>query len=150
MLKGMRTHLYESIAEALLDKRQVSGPLRDQAFASFVVSLYMLDLYGRIPQLEDVDLSGPGLAPVDSQGRRIGVMARKSPPFYLSESKLGNYDVWVFGRYDNGRLELFGWLPDEHIPAMPTKKFVNGGEPFVVEPGAMQAMPEAFDFSSRM
>ena len=71
MLEGMRTHLYETIAEALLDKRQVSGPMRDQAFASFVVSLYMLDLYGRIPQLEDVDLSGPGLAPVDSQNRRI-------------------------------------------------------------------------------
>lgn len=136
----------KKIAHDLVEKREAPAQKRDQALSSSVVSLRMLDDYGKVPQLEDMDPHDFGLAPVDSEGRRIFVYVRKAP-FYLRDDQLGKYDVFVFASYDNNKIEFFGWLPDSEIHTMPVKLFTNSS-PYMVTADLMYSMPESFDFNN--
>jgi len=134
-----------NIANDLVDKRQAPPQKRGQALDSSIVGLALLDRYGKTPQLEDMDPSGFGLAPVDSKGRRVMLAVREQSPFYMRDQQLGEHDVVVFVVFANDKVNFLGWLPDASVVTMPVKLFANSA-PYMVTADLMNPMPDSFDF----
>lgn len=135
------------IATDLVDKRQAPEPKRDQALASSIAGLALLDRYGKTPQLEDMDPHGFGLAPIDAEGRRVFLAVREQSPFYVRDNQLGIFDAFVFAVFSNDKVEFQGWLPDSIITTMPVKLFANSS-PYMITADLMNSMPESFDFDN--
>ncbi len=137
----------KQIAVNLVDKRQAPVQKREQALASSIAGLVLLDQYDKTPQLEDMDPHGYGMAPIDKEGRRMFLAVREQSPFYFRDQQLGQHDLIVFVTYSHDKVEFLGWLPDSVIPTMPVKLFANSS-PYIITADLMNSMPESFDFDN--